>query len=106
MTKLPSKNELRAQTRNWFDRGVLPASAADQCRWNAKTFPRIAEYHEACAAEWDRIAATQPEKVRAAYERERDRCILNLANHEPGSKLAVYWTTEAAKFDRLMGGEF
>lgn len=102
MTNLPTKNDLRAETRNWLKRGVLPSVAAESRRMMARQFPRVADVHEAYAAEWDRIAAKFPEKVKAAYQMQLDYALACLANQQPGSKLAQYWQDEAAKWDRAI----
>lgn len=102
MTTLPTKQELRAETRDWLKRGVIPAAAAKARRDWGRQFPNVADVHEAYAAEWDRIAAKFPEKVKVAYEGKRDHAIQCLANQQPGSELARYWQDEAAKWDRAI----
>lgn len=108
------KAELRKETRDWLKRGVIPAEAAKTRRMWAEQLPANAygqtgnpaiEWHLAVAAEWDRIAAKFPEKVRQAYEAKRDYAIACLANQQPGSELAKYWQDDAAKWDRLIGEE-
>lgn len=102
MTQLPTKNDLRAETRNWLARGVIPSIAAAYRRSCARTFPLIADLHEAYAAEWDRIAAKFPEKVVLTYEAKRDYAVACLANQTPGTVLAEYWQNDAAEWDRLI----
>lgn len=102
MTKTPTKQELRAETRDWLKRGAIPAAAAKARRDMARTVPNLADWHEAFAAEWERIAAKFPEKVKVAYEGKRDYAIQCLANQQPGSELARYWQDEAAKWDRAI----
>lgn len=72
MTKTPTAADLRAETRNWLRRGVLPAAAAAACRRSAEAFPNVADWHNALADEWDRIAAKFPNKVIEALEIKRD----------------------------------
>lgn len=102
MTKTPTPAELRAETRNWLNRGVIPAIAAATRRQWAETTVGLDAWHEAFAAEWDRIAAKHPEKVREAYKRQLDYAVACLANQQPGSDLARFWQDEAAKWDRMM----
>lgn len=102
MSKLPTKADLRSETRDWLKRGVLPLEAARARRVMAQTVPALADWHEAFAAEWERIAAKFPEKMIAAYEAKRDYATRCLANQRPGSDLARYWQDEAAKYDALI----
>lgn len=98
MTPAEVKTALRAETRDWLKKGVLPAEAARVRRmWAEGVKGDVVDWHLAVAAEWDRIAATQPEKVRAAYAAKlayEQQC---LANQTPGSDLAAYWTARIAE---------
>lgn len=105
MTKMPTKRELDNETRGWLTKGVIPFKAAETRRSMATQFPALADWHNAFADEWDRIAAKFPEKVQLAYRLQRDYAISCLANHEPGSELAQYWQDEATKWDLLLGEE-
>ena len=53
----PTKAELRAETRDWRKRGVVPAKAAAARRHMASYTVGLEAWHEGFAAEWDRIAA-------------------------------------------------
>lgn len=102
MTKLPTKADLRRETRNWLNRGVIPAIAAETRRsWSASA-PGGDPWHDAIADEWDRIAATQPAKVAEAYRRQINYAVECLAHQKPGSDLAKYWQDQAAKWDRAL----
>lgn len=83
-----SKADLDRVTRNWLKNGTIPAMAATTRRmWAERMADNNAgrearEFHLAVAAEWDRIEAKFPEKVRKAYEAKRDyhlHCISEVA---------------------------
>jgi len=104
MTDLPTKDDLRRETHNWLKNGVIPAKAAAARRNHAAAIPNLADYHEAFAAEWDRIAETQSEKVIAAYEAALQYEIRCLSNQIPGSAAAIYWQDRAAETDAILIG--
>ena len=104
MTNLPTKDDLRRETRDWLKNGVIPAKAAAARRHMAEAIPNLADWHEAFAAEWDRIEETQPEKVIAAYEAVLQYEIKCLSRQTPGSAAAIYWQDRAAETDRTLIG--
>lgn len=83
-----TKAELARVTRGWLKNGTIPAMAATMRRMWAEQMAdneagrEARDYHLAVAAEWDRIEAKFPEKVRKAYEAKRDyhlHCIAEVA---------------------------
>lgn len=89
---LPTREFLKAETRNWVKRGVIPAEAARMRRYMAESTPRLREFHEAVANEWDRVAAKNPDKVIATLEKYRDDALACKGDPE-------FWAKEAAKYD-------
>lgn len=99
-----SKNELRNETRNWFERGVIPEDAA---KWRREAAEQVEteeakEFHLACAAKWDRVIETQKDKIIESYERVLFYQTSCLAKQAPGSELAKYWQDRVAETDRKL----
>lgn len=99
MSKLPTTADLRSETRDWLNRGVVPGKAAQMRRGMARSVPLLAGWHNAFAAEWDRIAKVETQKMITCYERQRDYALGCMANQVAGSDLERYWQDEAAKWD-------
>ncbi len=89
---------IRSETRNWLGKGVIPPIAAENRRYLAKTFPDAAEIHLAFAAEWDRITAKWPERVRAACLKRVVHARQCASVQIPGSELHLYWLAEVGRW--------
>ena len=96
------KAQLRRETRDWLNRGVIPSEAAKNRRFLAETVPAAAETHLAFAAEWDRIAAKNPEKVRKALETWRDHYLENVTFLDGGGQYTAYHQKRADEFQKLI----
>lgn len=94
------KAQLRRETRDWFKKGVIPSEAAKNRRYLAGAFPAAAEIHLAFAAEWDRIAAKNPDKVRRVLEVMRDHYLENVTFMDGSKQYAAYHQKKADEYQR------
>ena len=92
------KRALKSETRNWLGKGVVPPIAAENRRYLARAFPDAAETHLAFAAEWDRITAKWPERVRASCLKRMVHARQCASSQIAGSEFHLYWLTEIGRW--------